>query len=199
LEFVSDFGFRISDFADFAPTSNQVKWLRMGFLMNDAATWIERLQLLRHPEGGYFRESYRAQEAIAQAALPPRFSGDRNFSTAIYFLLAGPDFSALHRIKQDEVWHFYDGSSLTVHVIDPEGNYSALKVGLNIEAGEEPQAVARAGCFFGATVNEPRSYALAGCTVAPGFDFADFEMPGRKSLLEIFPQHREIIERLTRL
>jgi predicted cupin superfamily sugar epimerase len=167
-------------------------------LMKSAAEWIERLQLLRHPEGGYYRETYRSEEGIARAALPGRFTGDRSFSTAIYFLLAGTDFSALHRIKQDEVWHFYDGSALTVHVIDRAGNYSVLKMGRNIDAGEMLQGVVRAGCFFGATVSAPNSYALAGCTVAPGFDFADFEIPGRMRLLEAYPQHREIIEKLTR-
>jgi predicted cupin superfamily sugar epimerase len=166
--------------------------------MTNATQWIEHLHLLRHPEGGYFRETYRSGEVLKRAALPERFTGDRNFCTAIYFLLAGDDFSALHRIKQDEVWHFYEGSSLTVHVIDSGGNYSALKVGRNIAGDELPQAVVKAGCVFGATVNDTRSYALVGCTVAPGFDFADFEMPGRKNLLELYPQHRELIESLTR-
>ncbi len=166
--------------------------------MADARQWIKYLQLLPHPEGGYFRETYRSEEFIPRSSLPERFSGARSFSTAIYFLLAGTDFSALHRIKSDEVWHFYDGSSLTVHVIDPQGDYSALKVGRNIAAGEMPQAVVKAGSYFGATVNDIESYALAGCTVAPGFGFADFELPGRQRLLELFPQHREIIARLTR-
>jgi predicted cupin superfamily sugar epimerase len=166
--------------------------------MNAAQRWIDALQLRRHPEGGYYRETYRAAEALPKATLPARFSGDRSFSTAIYFLLEGADFSALHRIKQDEVWHFYDGSSLTVHVIDPAGNYTALRVGRDLEKGELPQAVVAAGCLFGATVNEPNSYALAGCTVAPGFDFADMEMPGREELCRLYPQHRELIERLTR-
>ena len=111
---------------------------------------------------------------VAKSGLPARFSGDRAFSTAIYYLLQGKDFSALHRIKQDEVWHFYDGSPLTIHVIDREGNYSTVRVGRSSGAGELPQAVVMAGCLFGATVDVPHSFALAGCTVAPGFDFADF-------------------------
>jgi predicted cupin superfamily sugar epimerase len=166
--------------------------------MNDARRWIEALQLRRHPEGGYFRETYRSAEVLRKETLPARFSGDRAFSTAIYFLLEGDDFSALHRIKQEEVWHFYDGSSLTVHVIDPRGNYTALRVGRDLDRGEVPQAVVMAGCLFGATVNDPGSFALAGCTVAPGFDFADFELPGREELCRLYPQHREIITRLTR-
>jgi predicted cupin superfamily sugar epimerase len=166
--------------------------------MNDAKKWIDRLQLRPHPEGGHFRESYRCTEKIARAHLPPRFGGDRNFSTAIYFLLAGDEFSALHRLKQDEVWHFYDGAALLVHVIEPDGTYTAIRLGRDIAAGELPQAVVRASAFFGSSVSVPGAYALVGCTVAPGFDFADFEMPAREQLIELFPQHRELIERLTR-
>jgi hypothetical protein len=166
--------------------------------MSGAQLWIDGLQLRRHPEGGWFRETYRSEEVLAGAALPPRFGGDRAFSTAIYFLLDGEDFSALHRIKQDEAWHFYDGSPVTLHVIDPEGTYSTIKVGRDLRAGEVPQAVVKAGCLFGATVNDIRSYALVGCTVAPGFDFADFEMPSREELCRLYPRHRQLVERLTR-
>jgi uncharacterized protein len=166
--------------------------------MSSAHDWIDRLDLRRHPEGGWFRETYRSDEQIARAALPSRFSGDRAFSTAIYFLLEGTDFSALHRIHQDEVWHFYDGAGVTVHVIDSEGRYTPLRVGGDWGAGDRPQAVVKAGCLFGTTVNGPRSFALCGCTVAPGFDFADFAMPGRDELLRRYPQHGPLIERLTR-
>src|SRR5262249_24506888 len=119
------------------------------------------------------------------------------FCTAIYFLLRGDEFSAFHRIKQDEVWHFYDGSSLTIHIIDEKGEYSEMNVGRSLGEDAFPQAVVKAGCFFAASVNDPRSYSLVGCTVAPGFDFADFEMPNRKEMCKRFPRHREIIERLT--
>ena len=166
--------------------------------MTEATQWIEGLGLQRHPEGGYFRESYRCEEILTKDRLPGRFRGDRAFSTAIYFLLNANDFSAFHRIKQDEGWHFYDGSGLTIHVIDPEGSYLSIKLGKNLAEGELPQAVVKAGWLFGATVNDTRSYSLVGCTVAPGFDFADFEMPGREELCRQYPQHRQLIERLTR-
>jgi predicted cupin superfamily sugar epimerase len=166
--------------------------------MTDARAWIDGLQLRPHPEGGYYRETYRCQEVIARGHLPERFGGDRAVSTAIYYLLRSGELSALHRIKSDEGWHFYDGSPLTVHVLDVRGNYSTILLGRNLSAGEVPQAVVRAGDYFGATVNDPNSYSLVGCTVAPGFDFADFEMPSRQELFERFPQHRAIIERLTR-
>jgi len=166
--------------------------------MNDSQRWIESLQLQEHPEGGWFRESYRASESIPAECLPDRFNGDRCFCTAIYFLLKGTDFSALHRIRQDELWHFYDGSPLTIHMIDSAGAYSTVKLGRNIESGEALAVVVNAGWLFGATVSDPRSWTLVGCTVAPGFEFADFEMPGRTQLLEQYPQHRHVIEQLTR-
>jgi predicted cupin superfamily sugar epimerase len=167
--------------------------------MPRAREWIEHLALVRHPEGGWYRETYRSRETIARAHLPARFDGDRAFATAIYYLLESGDFSALHRIRQDEGWHFHDGSSLTLHLIAPDGTYSTRSLGRDPSRGQEPQAVAPAGWYFAATVDEPGSFSLAGCTVAPGFDFADFELPGRDELCRRFPQHRELIERLTRL
>ena len=166
--------------------------------MTTAQHWIETLNLERHPEGGWFREFYRASEMIAPAGLPERFGDARNFSTAIYYLLSETDFSAFHRIKQDEVWHFYDGTPLTIHMIDPEGNYSTANVGRDAAAGESLVAVVPAGWMFGASVDGQRGFALLGCTVAPGFDFDDFELPSRAELLADYPQHREIVEKLTK-
>ena len=166
--------------------------------MSNAQHWIEALQLSRHPEGGRFRQVYIAQEMIPRHSLPSRFTADKPFCTAIYYLLNEKDFSAFHRIRQDELWHFYDGASLTIHMIDGGGNYSTVKLGRDLQAGETPLAVVKGGWLFGATVSDPLSYALAGCTVAPGFDFADFEIPSRQELLQQYPQHRHIIEMLTR-
>jgi predicted cupin superfamily sugar epimerase len=170
-------------------------------VLPDAAAkdWIEALQLRPHPEGGYYRESYRSPETIARAHLPSRFSGDRSFATSIYFLLQGSEFSALHRIKQDEVWHFHEGGSLTISVIDPGGNLTSIRLGKNVQAGEVLQAVVPAGSLFGARPGESSTYALVGCTVAPGFDFADLEMPSRQELVALYPQHQSIIEQLTRV
>jgi uncharacterized protein len=89
--------------------------------MADAQYWIDQLKLKPHPEGGFFRESYRSSVVIPEPALPATFRGPRTASTAIYFLLAGEDFFALHRLAADEVWHFYAGSRLLVHTIDPNG------------------------------------------------------------------------------
>lgn len=166
--------------------------------MPNAPYWIDHLNLQPHPEGGFFRETYRAPLVIPQSALPAAFRGARNASTAIYFLLAGQDFSALHRLAADEVWHFYAGSALLIHIIDSDGKYSVVKLGQNIAAGEQFQCVVPAGHWFGSCLDGEDGYALAGCTVSPGFDFADFEMGSRDELLARYPQHREVIVRLTR-
>jgi predicted cupin superfamily sugar epimerase len=167
--------------------------------MPNAQYWIDQLKLERHPEGGFFRQTYRASLVIEQHALPPTFQGHRSASTAIYFLLAGEDFSAFHRLAADEVWHFYVGGSLLVHSIDLCGNHSVTKLGQNPEAGERFQYMVPAGHWFGSCLERPDEYALVGCTVAPGFDFADFEMAERADLSAQYPQHRELINKLTRV
>jgi uncharacterized protein len=167
-------------------------------LDKNAQYWIKHLGLNPHPEGGYYYETYRSDLTIAQDALPPAFHGDRSASTAIYFLLSGSDFSAFHRIASDELWHFYSGTPLIVSVIDPEGNYSELKLGSGSDEGEVFQAVVKAGCWFASRVKDAAGFALVGCTVAPGFDFADFELARRSELTAAYPQHRKIIEELTR-
>jgi predicted cupin superfamily sugar epimerase len=163
----------------------------------EAQRWIEALRLQPHPEGGYYREVYRSSQRLLGCCLF-QHEGPRVAATAIYFLLPGEQFSALHRLRSDEIWHFYAGSPLTIHVIDPQGNLSQLKLGKDIENGESFQVVVPAGCWFGATVDEPDGYTLVGCTVAPGFEFEDFELGSRQQLIEQYPQHRELIERLTR-
>ncbi|HVZ26345.1 MAG TPA: cupin domain-containing protein [Sediminibacterium sp.] len=161
-----------------------------------AAKWIRQYQLLPHPEGGYYRETYRAKLTVEANALPPGFDGKRQLSTAIYFLLEAGNFSAFHRIKSDECWHFYAGDPLYVHVLDTAGQYCLLKLG---RVGEEQfQAIVPAGCWFAAEMAPGGKYALVGCTVSPGFDFADFELASASALSEMFPQHQQLIGRLCR-
>ena len=167
-------------------------------MTKDAAYWIEKPHLDPHPEGGYFRQTYRAELQLPQAALSPGFTGARPASTAIYFLLEGKNFSAFHRLRSDELWHFYAGAPLMVHAIDPEGNYSAILLGNDPEAGQVPQAVVRAGTWFASHVADWKSFAVVGCTVAPGFDFDDFELAVREELERKYPQHKNLIDRLTR-
>lgn len=159
---------------------------------------IDGLGLERHPEGGWYRETYRAAETISATALPARFSGARSFATAIYFLLAKGEISALHRIKSDELWHFYSGATLTVHLLFPAGEYRQIRLGADLAGGETFQATVPAGCWFGAEVTGDGAGSLVGCTVAPGFDFADFMMGNRLELVTAFPTHQELIRRLTR-
>lgn len=150
-----------------------------------------------HPEGGYFAETYRSAETIAQSALPDRFGGERSFGTAIYFLLESRHTSALHRIQSDEIWHFYAGGPLEIFVIYPDKTLTIIRLGNNPEWGEVFQAVVPAGCWFGSKPAEGIDFSFVGCTVAPGFDFADFEMADRTSLLNAFPEHKAVIEMLT--
>ena len=163
-----------------------------------AQYWIESLKLEPHPEGGYFRQTYRSEMLIAREALPGGFGGARVASTAIYFLLEGKNYSAFHRLRSDEVWHFYAGAPLIVHVIWPQGEYSSILLGQEFEAGQVLQAVVPAVCWFASHVADWTGWALVGCTVAPGFDFEDFEMGKRVELVADYPEHRELIERLTR-
>ena len=159
---------------------------------------VARLNLKAHPEGGYYREVYRSKGQIPQTALGPGFTGPRNYSTSIYFLLTSDNFSSFHRIRQDEVWHFYLGSALHVHVIEPAGKLTTHVVGSNIAQGELPQVVVPAGCWFASGVSKSDSFSLVGCTVSPGFDFDDFELANRNNLIGAFPQHASIITAFTR-
>lgn len=165
--------------------------------MKDAEYWIRELGLMEHPEGGYFRETYRSEEFILQHALPERFGEKRSFSTAIYFLLRGYQVSHLHRIQSDELWHFYAGSSLTIHMIHPDGKYEEKRLGPDTDRGDLFQVLVPYGSWFGASVNIQENYSLMGCTVAPGFDFADFEMGDRAALLAQYPEHASLVRKLT--
>lgn len=158
---------------------------------------IEKLGLQKHPEGGYYRETYRCQDLINTENSLVRYRTKRNSSTAIYYLLKGHDFSAFHRLKSDEIFHFYTGSSLTVHLINPQGEYTQKKLGSNLANDENFQIVISHGDWFASHVSQPDSYSLIGCTVSPGFDFADFELGKRDELIKLCPQHHNIISQLT--
>jgi predicted cupin superfamily sugar epimerase len=166
--------------------------------MKTAEYWIQKLGLEAHPEGGYYRQTYKSDLVLAKGSLPAEFTGARAASTAIYFLLRGEEFSAFHRLRSDEVWHFYVGSTLVVHVIDEGGRYSEILLGSDPECGEVLQAVVKAGSWFGSRVGDGSGFALVGCTVAPGFEFEDFEMGKREELVREYPEHRAVIEGLTR-
>jgi predicted cupin superfamily sugar epimerase len=158
-----------------------------------AEALIRTLGLTRHPEGGYYRETFRA--AALPFELPGR--GARSASTAIYFLLEAGDFSAFHRVRSDEVWHFYAGAPLELHTLGAEQGHQRVVLGAELEHGERPQHVVAAGVYQAARPAGP-GFALCGCTVAPGFEFADFELPSRAELSSLFEAQRELIKLLTR-
>lgn len=159
---------------------------------------IETYNLQPHPEGGFYARTYCSDELVAGAHLPQRFNGDRYISTAIYFLLEGNHFSAFHRIKSDELWHFYAGAGLNIYVIHPSGEGEVLKLGSDLQNGFSFQQVVKAGCWFASKPVDENGFAFVGCTVAPGFDFEDFEMGEREALQSEYPQHKEWIEVLCR-
>lgn len=163
--------------------------------MLDYSYWIKKLNLEKHPEGGYFKEVYRANDIVST---PNRFAGDRPASTSIYFLLTTDSPSHFHRIKSDEIWHFYYGSTVTIYEIDQTGNIKQHYLGCSSENEQAGFQTYIAGeNWFAAEIEKTNSYALVGCTVAPGFDFQDFEMGERENLIKIFPQHEVIITKLT--
>lgn len=163
-----------------------------------AQMFVDLLKLQHHPEGGYYKETYRASGIIKEECLPGVFNGERSYSTAIYFLLQQGDYSAFHRIKSDECWHFYEGGPLLVHMIDNRGNHSCVQLGRNLHKGEVFQFVVPANVWFASQPAPGTSFSLVGCTVSPGFDFADFEMANADELTAEFPAHHELINRLCR-
>lgn len=163
-----------------------------------ATYWVQKLQLTTHVEGGSFKEVYRSSLILYHPQLQPEFSGDRNVSTSIYFLLEHEQFSAFHRIASDELWHFYFGDPLIIYEIEQNGNLKEHLLGNNPENNESFQCVIKAGNWFASRPAQGSEYSLAGCTVSPGFDFDDFQLAERKQLSETFPRHAPLIHSLTR-
>ena len=164
---------------------------------SDVKYWVEHLNMKAHPEGGYFVEVYRSSESIPQVALPSRYTGDRAFCTSIFYLLEKGDFSTFHRIASDETLHFYAGEPLDVHILDGE-RYLGISLGRQIDRGQHLQYTIRAGAWFAAAPAADAAYSLIGCTVAPGFEFMDFEMASRAALLAEYPNVSEVIRAHTR-
>ena len=163
-------------------------------MLRDGNYWINRLGLLPHREGGCFRETYKSSEFIEVLRNGTKVL--RHVSTQIYFLLQREEVSVFHRLQSDEAWHFYDGSALYIHAIDNEGSYSRYILGPDMEKDESLQIVINAGVYFAAELRDKSSYALVGCTVAPGFDYDDFEVADPDSLSMRFPEHEREIRRL---
>lgn len=161
-------------------------------LPKEAQRLVDTLGLVPHPEGGFYRETFRSPQKVEK---PPGVT--RSASTAIYFLLPAGTFSAWHRVTSDEAWHHYAGDPVDLHLLDARDGHRQVRLGPDVHGGEVPQYVVAAG-IYQAAVPAGARYALCGCTVAPGFDFADFEMPSRSELSAAFPAARSIVAALTR-
>ncbi len=157
---------------------------------HSAQYYIEQLNMEAHPEGGYFVSTFAGEEQIETRNIA------RPIYTSIYFLLRSQDISHLHRLKSDEIWYFHGGSSLTVHMIFEDGTYEARKLGLNAAEGEAPQILVPKNTIFGSSVDDAETFSLVGCMVAPGFDYADFELFTQEELLADYPQHEEVIKKM---
>jgi len=165
--------------------------------MSAAEYWISKLELVKHPEGGYYKEVYRANESIKKDALPSRYQGDRKFATSIYFLLKSDEFSCFHRIQSNETWHFYQGTTLDLFVLNDHGKLMHLLLGKDLEADEHLQITITRNHWFAARIIKKDSFSLLGCTVAPGFHFDDFELADQSKLIRQFPRHEKLIKELT--
>jgi uncharacterized protein len=153
-------------------------------------TWqqlVETLGMQPHPEGGYYKETYRAEG---------RIEGKRSYSTAIYYLLPPGASSKLHRMKSDEIFHFYLGGPMTLVKLGPKGEVETVVLGQDLAAGQAVQHLVRAGWWFGGYANDGSPFSLVGCTVAPGFEFEDFELGDNETLARQYPSARALIGRL---
>lgn len=161
-----------------------------------AEYFVKSLDMIKHPEGGFYKECFTSEENITSKDLKTKFEGERILWTSIYFLLRDGEVSNFHRLKSDEMWYYHAGSSLTIYMISPSGEFITKELGLNIEKGETPQVLVPKNYIFGSAMNK-EGFSLVGCMVSPGFNFKDFELFKRKELLEKYPEKKEIIEKLT--
>ncbi len=158
---------------------------------------IQRLDLEPHPEGGFYREIYRSDENLSDPALPNRYEGKRSLQTAIYYLLTSEDTSKIHRLQSDEVFHFYQGDPVHMLLLHPDGRSETTQLGNDIINGQRPQRIIPRGTWFGLYLEPDADYALMGTTVAPGFDFDDFELGNPRSLIDKYPENTELIRALS--
>lgn len=158
---------------------------------NDAQFYISHLGLEPHPEGGFYKQIF-----ASDVKTHTEQDKQRKLYTSIYFLLRSQDISHLHRLQSDELWYYHGGSSLTVHIIDEQGEYKEVNLGLKLDEGEVPQVLVPKNSIFGSSVKEANTFSLVGCMVSPGFEFEDFELFSQEELLKEYPQHEEVIRRL---
>lgn len=162
----------------------------------DPQFYISKLGLTPHPEGGFFKETFMSTEMTSDQELSVNFDGKRRLYTSIYFLLTSQNISHFHRLKSDELWYYHAGSPLSIHLIDENGAYKEIRLGLDLDNGEVPQALVPKNTIFGSSIRSEDSFSLVGCMVSPGFEFKDFELFTQKELLQKYPEHKEIIMKM---
>lgn len=155
--------------------------------MKDANYWIEQLGMEPHPEGTYFKENYCSLKK----------TGERSLLTSVTILMKGGTKNLFHYLEGDEIWYFHDGDAIDVFLIHPDGRLEEIKFGKNIGAEEQLQIAIPTGTIFGAIASENVNYCLFGCAVAPGFEFSAFHLCERQELLERYPQHKNLISKLS--
>ncbi len=157
---------------------------------------IQELNLIQHPEGGWFRETYRSPVEVAASELPAGYRGGRRLGTSIYFLLKEGERSHWHRLVSDELWYYHGGRGVRLYLLDSDGRLEVKQLG----AGADFQLVIPAGCWFAAELDTDvglGDFGLVGCVVLPGFEFEDFELGTREQLLSAYPQHAELVRKFT--
>lgn len=164
--------------------------------MKNAQYWIEKLNLQQHPEGGFYAETYRSKDRLHESKLPDRYKSPRVFGTSIHFLLTTESVSNFHRLNSDEIWYFHTGGAAKIHFIDKQGAHSEHLIGSDLESDQSFQVVIPKETWFAAEVVEG-DFILVGCTVAPGFEFEDFELADRTELSSAYPQDQTLIGRFT--
>ncbi len=165
--------------------------------MSDANYWINKLQLKPHPEGGYYKETYRSEFYIKANDLIDTHNGERRCSSLIYYLLKGEECSHFHRLKSDEIWIYQQGGALKIHLISPKGELVTEILGTDIENGEKMQVFVPANYWFAAELANFNDFCLLSCLVSPGFVFDDFELAKKEILVKDFPKHEDLISRLS--
>ncbi len=157
---------------------------------------LDKFNMKVHPEGGYFGDGFRSTEFLRSDQLPKRYSGPRNVYSSIYFMVTKDRPSRFHRLKTDEIWHFYSGDTLTLHLIHDHGKYECIELG-NREEHERFQFLAPKNTWLAAGCNGKEGYSLMGCSLAPGFEYDDFELADKEQLLKEYPQIEAIISEFT--
>ena len=166
--------------------------------MQNAEYWINKLNLLPHPEGGYYKQIYKSNEEILKAGLPKRYKSNRSFLTSIYYLLENNHISKFHKLKSDEIWYYHLGNPVKAHIFNEKGLYSENVLGKQIDKNQSPQVIFLKNSWFAAEVIQGNDdYSLIGCAVAPGFEFEDFELGKRENLQLKFPEYSELIDKFS--